>query len=419
MKILWITNIIFPEVYGLMEGKTNNVCSGGWMIGAARALLSFPEVELIVASPTNKVIKLTELHGEKICYLLFPLGKGNLKKNNDYCKYWREICDSFCPDIVHIHGTEYSHGLAYVDECGSQNVVVSVQGLTSVISRYYTAGISFRDIMKNYTFHDFLRGGIYKGQRLFMRRGRFELELLKKVNDIIGRTNWDKAHLTVVNSKAKYHFCNETLREVFYEGQWNYSTCQPHSIFLSQANYPLKGCHQVLKALPFILREFPDTQVKIAGGNILQNNSFFQKMRRSGYAKYLTSLIEKNKLDNHIVFLGALNANDMKKEYLNCNVFVCPSSIENSSNSIGEAQILGVPCVASYVGGTPDIMFENKEYLYRFEEVEMMANLICRIFRQEGNVNTSLMREEAIRRHNPTHNARVLLQIYQDISRNE
>jgi glycosyltransferase involved in cell wall biosynthesis len=41
----------------------------------------------------------------------------------------------------------------------------------------------------------------------------------------------------------------------------------------------------------------------------------------------------------------------MKSEYLNCKVFVSPSPIENSPNSVWDAEILGVPTVASYVGG--------------------------------------------------------------------
>ena len=54
-----------------------------------------------------------------------------------------------------------------------------------------------------------------------------------------------------------------------------------------------------------------------------------------------------------------------------------PSSIENSPNSLGEAQLLGVPCIASDVGGVTD-MIPNKEcgIIYRFEEVELLAKHI-------------------------------------------
>jgi len=36
------------------------------------------------------------------------------------------------------------------------------------------------------------------------------------------------------------------------------------------------------------------------------------------------------------------------------NVFVLPSILENSPNSLAEAQILGVPCVTTFAGGTID-----------------------------------------------------------------
>lgn len=63
----------------------------------------------------------------------------------------------------------------------------------------------------------------------------------------------------------------------------------------------------------------------------------------------------------------------MVKRYLLSNVFICPSTIENSPNSLCEAQLLGVPHIASYVGGTADLMKGNEECLYRFEETEMLA----------------------------------------------
>lgn len=41
---------------------------------------------------------------------------------------------------------------------------------------------------------------------------------------------------------------------------------------------------------------------------------------------------------------------------LNANMFLLPSAIENSPNALGEAQMLGVPCVSSRVGGVEDMI---------------------------------------------------------------
>lgn len=42
MKILWITNILFPEARVLLTGRGELKSSGGWMLGAAEALLKIP-----------------------------------------------------------------------------------------------------------------------------------------------------------------------------------------------------------------------------------------------------------------------------------------------------------------------------------------------------------------------------------------
>ena len=200
-------------------------------------------------------------------------------------------------------------------------------------------------------------------------RGYLEIEQIKKSNHIIGRTAWDKSHALAINPAINYHKCNETLRDIFYQGNWSIDTCEKYSIFISQAYYPIKGLHQLLKALPFILQKFPKTKIYIAGIDFITNRGW----KINGYGNYINKIIKLNKLENHIIFTGVLNETQMFKRYLDSHVFVCPSSIENSPNSIGEAQILGVPCVASYVGGNSDMITDKKSgLLYRFEEVEML-----------------------------------------------
>ena len=62
-------------------------------------------------------------------------------------------------------------------------------------------------------------------------------------------------------------------------------------------------------------------------------------------------------------------------------VMVLPSAIENSPNSLCEAQLVGIPCVASFVGGVPEMLRDGKDgYLYTFNEPLMLAEYISRIF---------------------------------------
>lgn len=415
LQVLWIVNILFPEASEILGRKRPLKSSGGWLIGAANALSSNKNVKLVVATPSSMVNKLEYLRGNNIEYYIFPIGKGNLKRNDSYRTYWRTIHDSIRPDVVHIHGTEMSHGLAYIEECGSDNVVVSIQGLISVISEYYNSGLTKWDIISHITVRDLIRNTLFGQQHKFRRRGVLEKELLSKVSYVIGRTSWDYAHIKALNPHSKYFVCNEILRHEFYVAkEWCYEQCRPHSIFISQSSYPLKGLHMVLRAMPFVLREYPDTIIRVAGGDITQrNNSIFKQIMRTGYGSIILSEIKKLGLNEKVTFVGNLDANGMINEFLSSNLFIIPSSLENSPNSLGEAQLLGVPVLASYVGGVPDMMTGNEENLYRFEEIEMLACKICKIF-DAGNKQVS-SRDLALLRHDAQLNTTRLLEIYRTV----
>ena len=381
MKILWITNTIFPEVYDIISGTNESKVSGGWMIAAAQALLQDSNIELAIATVYHNTIKLKRIKGERALYYLIPYGKGNIKYNKTYEQYWKRIQQEFCPDIIHIHGTEYTHGLSYIKACGSDKVVVSIQGLKSEIAKYYCAGLTPKDIFPNLTIHDFLKGGINSEKRKCICSGKYEKDLLRSVKHVIGRTYWDYAHVKTINPDLHYHFCNETLRNAFYDGSiWSYKKCVPHSIFISQASYPLKGFHFILKAMPLILKRFPDTTIRVAGEDHSRMGRIWKLKHYTTYWKILDSLIKKYNLKNKIKYLGNLNAEEMKQEYLRANVFVCPSSIENSPNSLCEAQVLGVPVISSYVGGVPSLMRFKENYLYRYDDFEQLSQLIIEQF---------------------------------------
>lgn len=407
--------MLFPEPLAKLTGNSCIKGSGGWMTSSADILANSDNIELCVVTVSTLVHTLTKICGKKIVYYIIPYGKGNKKYNKGYEKYFIEIKEKEHPDIVHIHGTEFTHGLSYVNACGNENVVVSIQGLKSVIADYYCAGITLEERLMSLTFRDILKGGIGHEANNFRKQGKYEIELLSKVHHVIGRTEWDRARTWAINPCAEYHFCNETLRPEFYDGsKWNYNKCNKHTIFLSQAGYPIKGLHQVLKAMPIILRHYPDTSIRVAGGDITKCSTLSEKLRLSGYGRYIKRLIKKNALEGKVTFTGNLNGAQMMQEYLHANVFVCPSTIENSPNSLGEAQILGTPCVASYVGGVMDMMRGDEEHLYRFEEVEMLAAKVCGVFADaEKQVD---MRAVALRRHDGNSNSNNLLLIYKNIT---
>ena len=413
MRLLWISNILFPAP--CKELGIPSPVVGGWMYSSAKVLLEQDAtIDLAVATVySGKSLK--ELFIDNITYYLLPLNGDKTRYHKGLEPEWQKVITKFHPDLVHIHGSEFAHSLAFLNSCPQVPAVVSIQGLVSVCANYYYSGLNSREIIQHITFRDLVKlDTIWQQQKKFKQRGEIELEILKRVQHVIGRTSWDQAHTWAINPKAQYHFCNETLRPEFYNRKWSYDTCQKHSIFLSQAGYPIKGLHQVLKALPLVIKEYPDTKVYIGGINI--TSEVVGRLRISGYGDYIQSLIKKHNLSKHIIFTGPLNAEQICAQYLSANVFICPSSIENSPNSLGEAQLLGVPCIASDVGGVTD-MIPNKEcgIIYRFEEVELLAKHICEIFKTSVIFDNSEMQRISHDRHDKVINAKTLINIYKSI----
>lgn len=417
MKILWITNVAIGRQCEIIG--TNNT-SGGWMTAALEAFIGNSQFEICVAT-TWKVKNTKTLKDLNIDYVVlscgYPLDYQLYKKSNH--QQLKKLISYFKPDIIHIHGTEFSLGLALMTICPNEKYIVSIQGLCSIIERYYYAGMFFSDILKTITIRDIVKmDTIFHGRRKFQRRGLIEKDYIKKAKHVIGRTQWDYIHSKTINSNSIYHFCNESLRKEFYNKDWNLNSIKRHTIFVSQSLFPYKGLHILLKALSILKTEYKDILVIVAGVDITKSNGILAKLKVPGYYKYLRNIINKDSLQNYIRFTGSLDAEQMSLYYQKSHVFVCSSSIENSSNSIGEAQLVGIPCVASYVGGVSDMIKDRETgLLYRFEEFEMLANNIKRIFKDD-NLSLQLSKEGkkvALFRHDSKKNTEDLLKIYNQV----
>lgn len=363
MKILWVVNTIFPELAKEL-GQIPNP-SGSWMHSLVQALVKISELNITVVTVyTGKEIVFKSINN--IDYYLIP----------NRIKYWGDIFDKVQPDLVHIHGSEYKYGLDLIQIRPKCKYVLSIQGLMGECARTYLGGMTTWEVIQNITIRDILKNdNLLQARKKFYKRAQVEKEYFQKVDAVIGRTEWDKAHTHFLNPKLKYYHCEEMLRDEFLTGEkWSFQTCEKYSIFMSGGGYPLKGLHQVLKALYILKNDFPQTKLYIAGYNFIDTKSLKSKLKLSGYGLYIKRLIRQLGLENHVIFTGPLNTEAMKKYFLNSNVYVCASSIENGSNSLLEAKVLGVPFIASYVGGIPSLI-ANEEYssLYDFSDNVMLS----------------------------------------------
>ncbi len=389
MKILWVCNAVPSYISKSIGLEVNS--GGGWIDGLGAAMDSDPDIEFALCAnyqqSVTSIFK-TTWGNESVFYGFRKAEIRNYKYDDTLDKLFQQILQEFSPDVLHVFGTEYPHALAAVKAFGNpQRTIVHIQGMISVIAVHYRAMLPSR-IAKGWTFRDLIRhDNIVSQQKKFYVRGAFEKETLQRAGFLTGRTEWDRACSEALNPDACYIHIQEMMRPAFYEGEWHYFGCQKHRIFMSQGGYPIKGLHIMLEALNGLKKIYPDVRLYVAGSDMRATSSLREKIRISSYTKYILQLIKQWELDEYVHFTGALSTEAMKEQYLLANVFVSASLIENSSNSMGEAMLLGTPIVASDVGGTSSILTHQQEgYLYPADEPYMLQHYISKVFKNGNNV---------------------------------
>ncbi len=412
MKLLWLCNMVPGKVKEKISGKA---VSGGLWVDHVLSGLRQQELRLHILCPGKAAVGQLD---EMCSFALFPTGRPqDYRPELELC--FAQELENFAPDVIHIWGTEYAHTLAMVNAAEKagllDKVVISIQGLCSVYAGHYAEGVPYA-VQREFTFRDAVRqDNIQQQQAKFVLRGKNEVASLKKARHVIGRTDWDKACTRRINPDAVYHFCNETLREPFYGGAWQYETCQKHRIFASSCAYPVKGFHYLLTALAEIGKDYPDVTLAVPGKNFLTADP----LRRTSYQKYMAKLAKDYGVADKIEFLGSLSADQMKAEFCKANVFVLPSTIENSPNSLGEAMLLGVPCVSADVGGVTNLMTHQEEgFVYQSTAPYMLSYYIRQVFAMEDKAAAlgCAAHAHAARTHDPEKNLQDLLKIYRELA---
>ena len=417
MKVLWLCNIILPIIAKERGEKIEPY--GGWLSGLLDSLAERSDVIVCFPYlfPSGNTENMIRGKAGAVDYIGFRESDGNTA-------LFFDILRACQPDLIHIWGTEYRHTLDMVNAAEQANMldrtVINIQGLVSIIGKYHYHCALPEAVCKSVSLAEIVRkNSIEHGKLSFEARGEYEIAALKKVHHVIGRTDWDEACTKQINPKLHYHFCNESLRSSFYEHQWDPVACERHSIFLSQSNYPLKGFHLMLEAMPLILARFPDAQIYTTGEKpkepgVLEN----LHIKGHAYPMYIRSLIKKYGLEDHVSFVGLLNEEAMCERFLRSHVFVSPSSIENSSNSICEAMLLGMPVVSSDVGGIKNLLEHGRDgYIYQWDAPYMLAWYVCKVFEDQDRAVEmgQRARARALVTHDRRRNLQDMLNIYEEI----
>lgn len=423
MKVLLFS--VTPVPSGLKAmGMENAFNGGGWVDSLLKFLpASSKQLELqmvFLLWGIDGVITAKSKDNDAITYVAIPSTTPYLDKADARMqKAYREVLQNFQPDIVHLFGTETENAHMLLRLAGPHKCLISITGVLSRYVHHYYGGIK-QELKRTVTVRDLLKGSVFRYYRKMMDRVEIERRTLKEATHVSGRTDWDMAVTALENPQLQYHVCNENLRDAFYHKQWSLDTCQRYSIFSSSSASPLKGAHQLLKAMPLILKAYPKTQLYLTGNDPRKQTSFKDRLRLTGYQKYLAKLIKQLDIGDAVHFTGPLDEEAMAQNYERANVYVLPSNIENSPNSLCEAMLVGVPSVAAYVGGVPSLLQSGEEgFLYPFEEHYMLAYRVMQIFSDEALAKrfSENARKRATVRHDRIRNATVMAEIYEQIAK--
>lgn len=382
MRILWITNILFGK-FSALTGRENGDTSGPWLNASLDAFAGDKEYEIIVATigNTHKIKTLVE---DNITYCLMP--GGSVAKYNSTSAHnrraWEVLKNTYKPDLIQVWGTEFIHGYLALQVMQGIPSVIYMQGVMSQIARYYLSGMSDKELRSSITLRDIIkRDWIKQTQRKYYRRSLIEAEMINKSGNVIVENDWCSVHCKAVAANCVSFKSKLIIKADFFKQTWDVSQIEPYTIMSNAAGYPIKGLHILLKAFALVVPKYPYAKLYIPGESSPFEKSMLEALKVNGYTKFVKTIIQNLGLRNNVLFIGRLNSEKMAERMAKSNVFVMASSIENHSSSLIEAMIVGTPCISSYVGGVPEYVEHNKNgLLYRFEEYEVLAACILKIF---------------------------------------
>lgn len=410
MKVLWF-EISTPSRYK-DDGRV--VC--GWQDALELIVKDCREIELYIAFETEEPdAKVKVIDGvtyiPMVTHYSFTerkLRNWTWKVNEDkVIPLGRKVIEEYKPDIIHVFGNEWPFGLLaqYTDI----PLVVHIQG--SIIP--YNNAL-YPPKYNGYTFvraagwnlrKDWHRlNGYYKAKsRLTM-----EERTWKCVRHYMGRTSWDKALVNTLTKGSTYHHVEEALRPTFLENKklWSCPNGGKLRLLSTGCGSFWKGIDVMLKTAHVLKEAGIDFEWNVAGGMSDELKEIVESKEHLKYA------------ENNIHFLGFRSPSELIDEMIHSTMYVHTAYIENSPNSICEAQIIGMPIISTMVGGIATLVRNGEDGdLLPANDPWQIANAIVELSKDRERMKyySEHSRQHALERHNPDNILKQLLGCYKDL----
>jgi glycosyltransferase involved in cell wall biosynthesis len=361
MRVLWLVNIPLPPVRA-RQGLPP-LPGGGWLSATLTALVSEArDLKVVCASRAWPAPDPFECDGVR--YVTLPLGRSEGR--------WRDVLSNWAtredgasleaemrgliadtrPDLIHLHGTERPYAHAVLRAAGPIPVLVSLQGSVSECAAHFYEGLAPADVIFDVASLEFVKGrGLVHEWRQLQRAAVREVETLKEVSDVSGRTDWDREMAARTNPRARYWHMDEALRKPFYEARWRGPAEPEPTLVAITSAAPYKGIDVLLRGFARI-RGRRTCHLRIVGR--IEGTALWPSLRRLEAGLGLTGAVD---------WAGERSATEVAEILSACSAAVCASRVENSSNSVCEAMLVGAPLVASRTGGIPSLVTHDRDGL--------------------------------------------------------
>ena len=412
-RILWLVSITLPQAAAAC-GVTTVEVGGGWLTGQLNALRG--QLPLTVCNLDPHLTAPAGGEADGVRYRLLPAAAPDFDA----------LLAQEAPALVHIWGTEYPAAAALQAAAARVGIPVlfSLQGIMRDYAVHLLDGVP-RDRVRSGPLQRLAArlapaGLLDDMQARFDAMAADEAALLAQAGYVTGRTGFDRRAAKDLAPQARYYPCNETLRPAFYTGPlWRPRTFgQAPVLLMTQGNYPLKNLHTALRAMPAVRRRWPGAILRVAGWPPPDKGPLLGPVvdMLQPYQKYCKDLARTLGLQDCLQYTGSLNESAMRQAFLDADLYLLPSSCENSPNSLGEAMLLGMPCVASNAGGIPYVLTDGLEGLVYGDarDADALADALFTVLESaDGGASLgAAARRRALADHDPGANARALTGIY-------
>lgn len=350
MKVLWFTNT--SSSYNSTLGDYNG---GGWITSLEKEVKKLANVELGVSF----FFQGEPFKVEQKDVIYYPISfdrslKSRInrvvfksKQEEAHIKAFLNVVEDFNPDVIHVFGSERTYGL--IAQHTDVPTIIHLQGLLiPYLSAFVPPFYSKWDVVRQNGLNPIKLYSNYKEFKGWIRSAEREKRIFAGCNYFMGRTEWDKRISKLYSPESHYFYCSEMLRESFFNAEpWQVNTNRDKIIIVSTISSPLyKGADMLLK-IARILKEELNLNFEWLVYGILD-------------MKFASSKTGINPDSVSVYPKGIATSDELIDSLLNCDICFHPSYIDNSPNSICEAQLLGVPTLACNVGGVTSLMEHMK-----------------------------------------------------------